>query len=207
MNNKFAITIARQYGSGGLLIGKKVAELLGVAFYDKELLEIASQKSGLEEEFLSSTDEISLSYKGNFQGLILNAFNSDYSLSDDMFKIQSDIIKVLARKNSSVFVGRCADYVLRNNKNILSVFICADKKNKAERISTAKNIGIDKAFDEFEKVDKQRAKYYNLYTGKVWGNPNSYHLCVNTSVISPQAAAEFIADIANKNFLNKAKGF
>jgi cytidylate kinase len=201
MSEKFIITIARQYGSGGLIIGKKLAQILNVSFYDKELLEIASKKSGLEKDFFESVDEISpAGFSGNFQGLIAGAFAADYSVTDSMFEIQSDIIKVIARKESAIFVGRCADYVLRSNQNCINIFICADKSDKAKRIISNKNIDENSALAEIEKVDKQRAKYYNYYTGKVWGAADSYHLCVNTSAIPLDDAAECISKFAKIKF-------
>ena len=129
MNKKFAITIARQYGSGGFLIGKKLSKDLNIAFYDKELIKIASEKSGLEKELFEASDEKKHFWLfGGLHGLFVNFFGLEQSgnnliLNDSLFKIQSDIIKQLARKESSVFIGRCANYVLRNHPKCINVFI------------------------------------------------------------------------------------
>ncbi|MDR3112439.1 MAG: cytidylate kinase-like family protein [Elusimicrobiota bacterium] len=205
MNGNFAITIARQYGSGGFFIGREVAKILQIQFYDKELLEIASKKSGIEKDFFEQSDEITkISVSGVFQDGIAGAFGSDYNISHSMFEIQSNIIKILARKSSAVFVGRAADYVLRNNPNLLTVFVCASIEDRKQRVSSKENFGENKATSVIEKTDKQRSRYYNFYTGKPWNLPSSYHICVNTSFINLHLAAKFISDVAKEKF-NLAK--
>ncbi|MCA6084677.1 AAA family ATPase [Candidatus Endomicrobiellum agilis] len=206
MNKKFAITIARQYGSGGFLIGKKLSKDLNIAFYDKELIKIASEKSGLEKELFEASDEKKHFWLfGGLHGLFVNFFGLEQSdnnliLNDSLFKIQSDIIKQLARKESSVFIGRCANYVLRNHPKCINVFICADIEDRIERISLYKNITENKALEEIERSDRERSKYYNYYTGKVWEEAISYHLCINSSVLGIDKTAEFIRTLVEKKF-------
>ena len=204
MNEKFAITIARQYDSGGFLIGKKLSKDLNIAFYDKELIKIASEKSGLEKELFEASDEKKHFWLfGGLHGLFVNFFGLEQSdnnliLNDSLFKIQSDIIKQLARKESSVFIGRCANYVLRNHSKCVNIFVYADIKDRIERISLYKNITENKALEEIERSDRERSKYYNYYTGKVWEETNSYHLCINSSVLGIDKTTEFIHTFIEK---------
>jgi cytidylate kinase len=198
MNKKFAITIARQYGSGGLLTAQKLAKDLNVSFYDKELLQIAAKKSGFNENFIEENDEKAhfLLFLGNIAEQISSAVSFDYASSGNtscaLFKIQSDIIRALARKESAIFVGRCADYVLRQHQNLLSVFICADIEDRIKRVCEKENITKEKAVQALEKADKDRAKYYGYYTGKIWGSASSYHLCLNSSRFGIDGCAEII---------------
>ncbi|MDR2192221.1 MAG: cytidylate kinase-like family protein [Endomicrobium sp.] len=204
MSKKFAITIARQYCSGGLLIAQKLAKDLNVSFYDKALLQIAAKKSGFNENFIEENDEKPhfLLFVGNIAEQISSAVSFNYSSSGNtscsLFKIQSDIIRALARKESGIFVGRCADYVLREHKNLASVFICADFEDRIKRVCEKENITKEKAAQILEKTDKERAKYYGNYTGKVWGAASSYHLCVNTSRFGVEPAADLIKEFVKK---------
>jgi len=209
MGKKFAVAIARQYGSGGLLIGEKLAKSLGVAFYDKELLKIAAKKSGFSENFIEDFDEKPkfLVFLGNVAEQVSSALGFNYGGGENansaLFKAQSGVIKALARKESSVFVGRCAGYVLRENQNLLSVFISADIKDRIERISQKLNISKERAEKEIEKIDKQRAKYYAYYTGKDWGAASSYHLCLNSSQLGIDASAEIIKEVLTRQNQNE----
>ncbi|MDR0576587.1 MAG: cytidylate kinase-like family protein [Candidatus Accumulibacter sp.] len=204
MNGKFTLTIARQYGSGGFLIGKKLADDLKVPFYDKELLRIAAKKSGFKEDFINDNDEKPKFFL--FLGNVAEQISSTLSFDDagtentshSLFKIQSDVIRGLARKSSAIFVGRCADYVLREYRNLVSVFISADVEDRIRRVSGELNIGRETARAALETVDRQRARYYRHYTGKEWGAASSYHLCVNSSRLGLEATAEFIGHFIEK---------
>ncbi|AKL98407.1 AAA family ATPase [Endomicrobium proavitum] len=204
MSKKFVITIARQYGSGGLVIGKKLSEDFGIAFYDKALIEIAAKKSGLMQDFIEKSDEkTSLWFLGGISDFLANGLGADYSpsIKDSIFKIQSDIIRALARKDSAVFVGRCADYVLRDCPNKISIFISANVKDRVKNISAQLGVGEDKALKEIEKIDKQRNKYYEYYTNMERGNAAYYDLCVNSSVLGISKTAELI-----KKFIQQVIG-
>jgi cytidylate kinase len=199
VNEKFVITIARQYGSGGFLIGKKLSKDLNTAFYDKELIKIASEKSGLGKELFEALDEKKHFWLfGGINELFANIFgfeeqsNNNIILNDSLFKIQSDIIKQLAEKGSSIFIGRCANYVLRNHPKCINIFVYADIKDRIKRISLHKNIIGSKALKEIERTDKERSKYYNYYTGKVWGAVDSYHLCINSSALDVNEVVELV---------------
>ena len=206
---KFAITIARQYGSGGRFIGKKLSEDLGVDFYDKELIQIASKKSGVGEEFFAEDDEKKRWWLlGNLSAFSATIFgyendNKNLMVSDSIFKIQSDIIRGLARKDSAIFVGRAADYVLRMHQRLVSVFICADEADRIERVCKYANLNEVQAVKEIERNDKERRRYYNHYTGKFWGHADSYDLCVNSSILGIDKTVSLIKDFAKQKFKNE----
>jgi len=205
MEDNYVITIGRQLGSGGRETGMKLAESLGISFYDKELIRIASQESGLNERFFEKADEkkrFSL-----FWGLLgMNSpqtqeMYSGFYLSDEtLFKIQSDVIRKLADNKSCLFVGRCADYILKDHPRRLSIFLNADIDDRIKRVMEIYNIPEAKAKFLVESTDKQRSSYYNYFSGKSWGEAESYHLCVNTSVLGIADTINFIRQFAVKRF-------
>ena len=203
MNNNLIITIGRQFGSGGREVGKIVAELLGINYYDKELILEASKASGLCAECFERVDEkapnrffnaLSMGWLSGASGLPADGW------SDDMiFRVQADVIRDIAEKHSAVIVGRCADYILREHLGCVSVFIHANETDCARRIM-ARNSGVNQidARTLAQKRNKIRASYYNFYTDKVWGDGASYDLCINSSALSAQAVAELIVDFARR---------
>lgn len=205
MKRKFVITIGRQLGSGGRIIGEKLATKLGIAFYDKELIQIASQESGLGKEFFEQADERKLySVFGGLFGLrgsiAEEPFSTYYLNNETLFKIQSDVIRKLADKGSCLFVGRCADYVLSNHLRCLNVFICADLGDRVLRIAEQQKLTPGKARDYIDKADKKRAAYYNYFSSKPWGVAETYHLCVNSSWLGLDETVEIISSFAVKRF-------
>jgi cytidylate kinase len=205
MNKNYVITIGRQLGSGGLIIGEKLAAQLGISFYDKELIQIAAQESGLGKEYFEQADENKgNSIFGGFFGLrgtiAEEPFSTYYLNNETLFKIQSDVIRKLAEKGSCLFVGRCADYVLADNPRCLNVFIFADKKDRIKRIAESQKITTEKAGNCIEKADKKRAGYYNYFSNKVWGVSESYHLCINSSVLGIDETETLIRQFATKRF-------
>ncbi len=205
MMKDYVITIGRQLGSGGRIIGEKLAAKLGISFYDKELIQIAAQESGLGKEYFEQADEKkSYSVFGGFFGLrgtIAEVPFSTYYLNNEtLFKIQSDVIRKLAEKGSCLFVGRCADYVLADNPLCLNVFIIADMKDRIKRIAEVQKISAEKAGDFIGKADKKRAGYYNYFSSKVWGATESYHLCINSSVLGIDETVNLIHQFSSKRF-------
>ena len=208
MNNKYTINIGRQLGSGGREIGTKLARQLDIAFYDKELINIASQESGLCKEFFEKADEkVSQSIFGGLFGARF-PFINDGSLSgnnclsnDALFKIQSDVIRELAKQKSCLFVGRCADYILRENPGCVNIFISAPKEDRIKRLCQNMAIDAEKAEELIEKTDRERASYYNYYSYKVWGAASTYHLCIDSSSLGINETVEFI-----KLFIQKKLG-
>jgi len=197
MNEKFVINIGRQLGSGGRAIGEKLAAEFEIGFYDKELIQIASKESGLGKEFFEKADEKeSHSFFGGLLGLRTNVnseiYGNNYLCNETFFKIQSDVIRELAEKESCVFVGRCADYILRENPRCVNVFITANTDDRIKRIAQSHELSLEKAQALIEKMDKKRAEYYNFYSNKVWGAAESYHLCINSSVLGIDETVAFI---------------
>ena len=183
----YAINIGRQFGSGGREIGKILAERLGISFYDKELITIASQKSGLSKEFFEKADEkASRSFAGGLIGLrstfIGDEYVENYLGNESLFRIQSDVIKDINKKEPAVFVGRCADYVLRDNHCAINIFISSETSSRIKRVANRKNISARKAKELIDKTDKKRASYYNYYSNKKWGRAETYHLSINSSI-------------------------
>ncbi|MDL2309414.1 cytidylate kinase-like family protein [Bacteroidales bacterium OttesenSCG-928-B11] len=197
MEENLIINIGRQYGSGGREIGKRIAEKLGLAFYDKELINLASKESGLGKEFFEQADEKTrFSFFGNFLGISsvsADDYTYNYLTNENLFLIQSDVIKEIASKQPALFVGRCADYILRGNPKCINIFISADMDDRIIRVCNRKTIEHDKAAEMIEKRDKKRAEYYNFYTNKTWGAAKSYHLCINSSLLGIERTVEYIA--------------
>jgi len=205
MKQKIVINIGRQFGSGGRIIGEKLSTLMNIPFFDKELILIASQESGLGKEFFENFDEKSShSIFGGLFGL-RGAFSDEiapnnYLNNETLFKIQSDVIRDLAEKQSCIFVGRCADYVLKDHPHCLNLFVSADIDDRIKRIAEKENLPENKAKELIEKTDKKRASYYNYYSNKVWGAASSYHLCINSSFLGIDESVTFIKEFAEKRF-------
>ena len=197
MNETFIINIGRQLGSGGRQIGEKLSTEFGIGFYDKELIKLASKESGLGKEFFEKADEkSSYSFLSGLLGLRTNVNNevyiNNYLTNETFFKIQSDVIRDLAQKESCVFVGRCADYILRNHPRCINVFITADTEDRIKRVAQTYQLSLDKAQELIAKTDKKRSEYYNFYSNKVWGEAKSYHLCINSSMLGIDETVDFI---------------
>lgn len=201
MAKHLAITIGRQFGSGGREIGVRVGELLGFRVYDSELLLMAAEKNGINADALRRVDEKatnSLLYTLALGSSLYGArnFGVDVPINDQLFITQTEIIKNAAEEENCIFVGRCADYVLRNHENRISVFIYADKEARIARIAERHELERDDAIALMNKTDKHRVNYYNFYTGKKWGKFDNYHLSVDSSLLGIEGSARMIADIA-----------
>ncbi len=192
MNGNTIITIGREYGSGGREIGQKLAQRLGVSFYDKELIAIAAKESGMSKELFEGLDEKptnSLLYSLSTGMYMMGGPVSpmmEAPLNDRIFGIQTKIIRELAAKGGCVFIGRCADYVLREDPDGVHVFLHAPLAYRTQRISRAYQISEEKAEDSIRKMDKRRASYYNFYTGQKWSDCKNYHLTIDTSIGADQ---------------------
>lgn len=204
MKGNLVVTIGRESGSAGRLIGQKLADSLGVKCYDKELLTLAAKNSGLCEELFHSHDEkptssflYSLVMDTYSMGYATSAY-SDMPINHKIFLAQFDTIKKLAEEESCVIVGRCADYALAEYPNTVTVFISGDEKDKIRHLMEKHDISEVKAKDIMIKTDKKRASYYNYYSSKRWGNSKSYDLCVNSSSVGYDGAVEIIKEFAKK---------
>lgn len=204
MYKNTVITIGRQYGSGGREIGKKIAELLGISYYDDELISLAAKNSGINSETLSDVDEKatnSLLYTLAMGGSLFGgnaAIAYEMPINDKLYLAQSEVIKELAQKEPCVIIGRCADYVLKDYPSSINIFIYADLDKRAVRVAARRNITEAKAKDIIIKTDKQRANYYNYYTSLKWGRVENYDLCIDSGRLSIDKAAEAIVAYVEK---------
>lgn len=201
MHNNPVITIARQYGSGGREIGEKVAELLGIKAYGRELIDLAAEKSGYHPDMLHKADEraagsllYSLAVGASVAGGIAGHY--DIPINDKLFIVQNDIIKELADKEQCVIIGRCGDYALRNYENKISVFIHADYDWRKKRVMERNGVSEKEAENLIVKEDKYRANYYNFYTGHKWGASERYDATFNSSILGIDEIARIIAEMA-----------
>lgn len=191
MANERIITIARQFGSGGREIGEELAKALGIKCYDKELISLAAKESGVDPEVFNNVDEKATNSLLYSLSLGLYSFGSSYSgeslpVNDKLYLLQHKIIKQIASEGPCVIVGRCADYVLRDRKDIVRLFICADMDYRVERAVKLKGIKREKAAQVIHKTDKSRANYYNFYSGMKWGEPENYDLSVNRTNLTTE---------------------
>ena len=201
MNKKFVVNIGRQLGSGGKEIGEKLAARLGIDFYDKELITLASKESGLCREFFEKADErASQGIIGGLFGMRF-PFVGDGSLptqnclsNDALFKVQSDVIRQLAAEKSCLFVGRCADYILRDHPRCANIFISASHEARVARLCASHHVSEEEAENMMNKADKKRSEYYNYYSYKTWGAAATYHLCIDSSVLGIEKTIDFIED-------------
>lgn len=198
------ITIGRECGSAGRLIGQKLAADLGVKCYDKELLTLAAKNSGLCEELFKTHDEKPTS--SFLYSLVMDTYSLGYNTSAYMdmpinhkiFLAQFDTIKKLAEEESCVIVGRCADYALADYPNTVSVFICGDEEDKIHHLMERHNVDEAKAKDIMIKTDKRRASYYNYYSSKRWGSCKGYDMCISSSAVGYDGAVDIIKEFAKK---------
>jgi cytidylate kinase len=196
MNEKFIITVGRQLGSGGRIIAKELAQILGISFYDKELIQRVSIESGVSSKFFEKADE---SVNPALTGGLLTDFFQDVFLSNEsLFQMQSDVIRKIAETESAVFVGRCADYVLRDHPRSVHIFISANIDDRVERVAKYQGISAEKSLALIEKTDKKRASFYNYYSNKTWGAAKSYDLCINTSALGMESTTGFVLEFVRK---------
>ena len=201
MTNKI-ITISREYGSGGRTVGELVAKKLGIPFYDKEMVDAMAEECGFSHDFIEEIGEYA-SVTNSFLFSIavssrLEGMTNMMSAADQLYACQANYIRELAENGPCVIVGRCSDYVLRETPNILNAFIYADMDFRAKHM--AENYGKpENAVPRWLKEkDNRRKVYYKHYTGRNWGDPHNYDVCLNTSVLGIERAADILAAIAQK---------
>ena len=205
MDKKLIITIARQYGSGGREIGEKVAKKLGITLYDKQLITDAATKGNLDENVSKLADEsaansllYTLAMGSNVLGTTMH-FGYKMPLNDKLFILQSEVIKEKAKEDSCVIIGRCADYVLRDEEYVLRIFVYGDLDHRAARIQERHpELKSSQIVDVITKTDKRRSSYYNFYTGNKWGKYDNYDMAINSSTLGINGTAELIVELAKK---------
>lgn len=204
--SKYVITIARGYGSGGRTIGKMLAKELNIAYYDRELLRLASDDSGINEELFARADEklrktpLFRIARKTYKGELIPPDSDDFVSNDNLFNYQAKIIKELAQEESCVIVGRAADYILKDYDNVVKVFVHAPIK---DCIKTLKEM-TGKSEKEIEKqitsIDKHRAEYYKYYTGRNWEDAKNYDLCLNSSQLGFDKCVEIVKSYIDIRF-------
>ena len=200
-NRNTVITIARQYGSGGREVGMRLAEVLGIKSYDRELITMAAQKSGMSSEILNHADEkatnsllYTLALGSSYYGAAF--IGTDVPINDKLFITQSQIIRDLAAEGPCIIIGRCSDYVLRTNPARFSVFIYAPIEARIRRVIERGAAKTEKeARDLISRTDKRRINYYNYYTGRKWGSPDNYNMMLDSSFLGIEGSARAIADV------------
>ncbi len=198
--SNYIVTIARQYGSGGREVGQKLSELIGCKFYDKDLITLAAQKSGLSQDALHHVDEKAANSLLYTLALGSSAYSHgvervNLPINDRLFVVQSEIIKELADNGEgAIVVGRCADYVLSGRKNLVRVYIVSEFDNRVKTVMKRHDLTESQAKDLIVKTDKRRANYYSYYTGEKWGKADKYDLVIATDRIGIDGAAKMIAD-------------
>ncbi|MDO4312896.1 MAG: cytidylate kinase-like family protein [Eubacteriales bacterium] len=192
------ITIGRQFGSGGREIGHIVADKLGIKLYDKEMLERAAKDSGICQELFEAHDEKPTN--SFLYSLVMDTYSLGYSagsytdmpINHKIFLAQFDTIKRIATEGPCILVGRCADYALEDNPDVLRLFIHADMDARIRRIARIYDLTDAKAKEIIQKTNKKRSSYYNYYTNKRWGDAESYDACLNSSMLGLEGTAEAI---------------
>ena len=183
--NDVIVTIGRENGSGGREVGRIVADLLGVRCYDREIIEVTARQTGV------SVEEVEMSEEGRRRSPL---YFGGIPSSNPIFEEQSEAIRTLASQGPCVFVGRCADYVLRDRDDVVSVFVTAPLQDRVRRSSARNGITEGEATERVRRKDAERAEYYRRYTGRIWGSVSNYDLSVNTGRIGVDDAAKLIAE-------------
>lgn len=194
---ELVITIAREFGSGGRTIGKMLSEKYNIPYYDKELLRIASDDSGINESLFGMSDEKSksgiLRKVKVYEGKVISPESPDFTSEENLFNYQAKVIKELAEnKSPCIIIGRCADFILRERKNVLRLFIWADKETCVKNAMEVCGYERKEAEKQVEKINTERSKYYKAHTGHDWENVRNYDLCLNTSELGFDKCMEII---------------
>ncbi len=203
MSQNVLITIGRQYGSGGREIGLRLGELLGLRVYDHELLTMAAEKKGVPPDYLRRVDE-----KATGSLLYTLAMGATHhrtmhtgvqmSINDRLFIAQTEVIKEIAERESAIFIGRCADHILRNHKGRISIFVHADYESRIAYVCNKQGCSHKEAEELITKNDKRRINYYSFYTGGKWGKSDQYHLTVNSALLGIEGTAQMLAQLVRR---------
>ena len=196
LENQIIITLSREYGSGGRYIGKLVAEKLGIKLYDKEFVAKLAEETGLSSEYIENNEQ-----KRGALETLNNGYYSGLSNSDELFIKESELIKKVASENSCVIVGRCADFILKENKNVFKVFVYSNMENKIKRTTNIYGLDKNKAEKEINRINKLRANHYKYYTEKDWNNPENYDICINSDSLGVEKAADLICEMIKEKAL------
>ena len=196
MENR-VITIARSYGSGGRKMGRLLAKELGYEYYDREILRIASDESGISEELFRQADEkqripLFRIAREVYTGEVIPPDSDDFISNENLFRYQAKIIRELAATRNCVIVGRCANFILRGRDNVLNVFVTAPVVDCVRRVMETDGLNLEEAEKKIKKIDKRRADYFKYFTGRQWHDAALYDLCLNTGHMSEQKCVDIV---------------
>lgn len=194
LNQDVIITISREFGSGGRYVGQLLADKLGIKLYDKELINKVADESGFSEKYIEENEQ-------NIKSTLSNYSLSNLGIADNLFMAESDVIKDISKKGSSVIIGRCADYILKDNKNVINIFIYNDEDAKIKRCTEYYGIKKNEAKRIIDKINKRRSSHYRYYTNQKWGYSTNYDLSINSDVLGIEKTVEIIESFV----LNKYK--
>lgn len=194
--DKFIITIARGFGSGGRTIGKMLSKRLGVEFYDKDIIKLASEESGINEALFGQSDEKTkggLGKRSVYKGEVISPDKKAFTSEENLFNYTAKVIKKLAEEKSCIIVGRCADFVLKDRKDTVRVFVWADEENCVKNAAEVKGM-VDRkeALKTIAATDKSRAEYYKAHTGKNWNDARNYDICLNSGDLGFEKCVDII---------------
>lgn len=204
--DKYVITIARGYGSGGRTIGKMLSEELGIPYYDRDLLRFASDDSGINEQLFAKADEKlkkSLLFKiakNIYKGELIPPDNDDFVSNDNLFNYQAKIIKELADTESCIIIGRCADFILKDHPNVVRLFVHAPLQDCINTLVDMTGKSEKEVEKQILEIDKHRADYYKYYTGREWENAKHYDLCLNSSKLGFHKCVEIVKSYLDIRF-------
>ncbi len=200
------VTISREYGSGGRQVGMRLAAELGIMCYDRAVIELAAERSGMSPEFIEGSETKASNIFYNIAQASFTDYTPlityDLTQTDKAFFAQAEVIREIAASESAVIIGRCSDYILRENPNVINVFLYGEKNDKLRRLTQELGVSREEAREQMKSVDRGRANYYKNYTGATWGAPENYDLCINTSRADISGAVAAIKGM----FLDKQKG-
>jgi len=187
------ITVSREYGSGGRYVGRLIADKLGIKFYDKEIITKLAEATGLSEEYIENNEQ-----KRDASAILNNGFYMGLDNADELFVKETELIKELAAKDSCVIIGRCADFILKDEKNVIKVFVYSGMEDKIKRATQIYGYEEDKAKKEIERIDKLRANHYKHYTDKDWKDFSNYDICINSDLLGVEKSADVICDMVKE---------
>ena len=204
MENR-VITIARSYGSGGRKMGRLLAKELGYEYYDREILRIASDESGISEELFRQADEkqripLFRIAREVYTGEVIPPDSDDFISNENLFRYQAKIIRELAATRNCVIVGRCANFILRGRDNVLNVFVTAPVVDCVRRVMETDGLNLEEAEKKIKKIDKRRADYFKYFPGRQWQDAALYDLCLNTGHMSEQKCVDIVRAYMDARF-------
>lgn len=206
--SNYTVTIARGFGSGGRTIGKMLAQRLGIGFYDREIIELASEQSGIHIDLFGKADEAAKNpifkrYDRSFGEQLISPDRDDFTSEDNLFNFQAKVIKEVSAREQCVIVGRCADHILRGQKNVLRIFTYASREFCIDKVVELYGLSRKEADRKIERIDRGRSAYYRYYTGNEWDNARNYDLCLNTEELGFERCVDIIEHYIKVLYLNK----